>query len=69
VNIVGHVGACGFLPVWGISFLPYFFAKVDDDSGEIIRDEKTGLAIRSKVGEAGELLGKISNHPMRQFDG
>lgn len=68
VNIVGHVGACGFLPVWAADFLPYFFAKVDDASGEILRDGN-GFAIKAAVGEPGELLGQISSHPMRQFDG
>ncbi|CAL8096219.1 unnamed protein product [Orchesella dallaii] len=69
VNIDGKVGAVGFLPVWGLRILPMVLVKVDE-TGEIVRDEKTGLCIRTKANEVGELLGKIvSRNPLRDFQG
>lgn len=70
VNIDGKVGAVGFLPILFYKLLPMVLVRIDDETGEIIRDPKTGLCIRSKPGEVGELLGKIvSRNPMREFQG
>lgn len=69
VNIDGKVGAVGFLPRSVYKLLPMVLVTVDE-TGEVIRDPKTGLCIRSKPGEDGELLGKIvSRNPMRDFQG
>jgi solute carrier family 27 fatty acid transporter 1/4 len=43
---------------------------VDEATGEVMRDSQTGLVLRCKPNEPGELVGKIvSNHPGREFDG
>ncbi len=70
VNIDGKVGAVGFLPILFYKLLPMVLVRVDDQTGELIRNPKTGLCIRSEPGEIGELLGKIvSRNPMREFQG
>jgi len=49
---------------------PITLIRVDEDSGEPIRDPRTGLVKRCKPNEPGELVGKIvANHPVRDFDG
>jgi solute carrier family 27 fatty acid transporter 1/4 len=45
-------------------------AKIDEKTGEIIRDPETGLIVRCKPNEPGELVGKIINeNPIREFHG
>lgn len=52
------------------SVLPTALIKVDDATGEPIRDPETGLCIRCKPGEPGELMAKIvEKHPIRDFQG
>lgn len=69
VNIDNKVGAVGFLP-WYMSWLiPYRLIKVDEATGEPIRD-KGGNVITCKPDEPGELIGKIQrNHPIRDYLG
>lgn len=68
--MVGHVGAIGYLPNLLYPILPIFVARVDLISGELIRNAKTGLLQHVGLGEAGELLGKISDsNPFREFNG
>jgi solute carrier family 27 fatty acid transporter 1/4 len=43
---------------------------VDPDTGEYVRNPKTGLCILCKTGEPGELLAKIDKgNPVRDFHG
>jgi hypothetical protein len=44
--------------------------KVDEETGEILRNPKTGRVIGCKPNESGELIGKIvTNNPLRDFQG
>jgi len=64
------VGSVGFVPRLIYSLLPMALVKVDKNSGELLRDPKTGLAIRCLPNEPGELVGKIiKQHPIRDFQG
>ena len=50
--------------------LPYRLIKVTEDTGEPIRDPKTGWVLTCDAGQAGELIGKIdTRNPIRNFDG
>jgi solute carrier family 27 fatty acid transporter 1/4 len=70
VNYDNTVGAVGVVPPWLEKVYPIALVKVDEETGEIIRDAKTGRLIRCKPGEAGELIGKIvNNSPLRDFKG
>jgi len=70
VNLDSKVGAVGFMPILFSRLFPYRLMKVNEDTGEPIRDPKTGWVITCEAGEAGELIGKIdSKNPMRNFDG
>jgi solute carrier family 27 fatty acid transporter 1/4 len=45
-------------------------AKIDEHTGEPVRDPDTGLVIRCDPGEPGELVGKIIKfHCIRDFQG
>lgn len=69
INIDAKPGCCGFVPRWAYPFLPYRLVKVTED-GEILREPKTGRVISCKVGESGELIGKIyPRDPLRNFEG
>lgn len=49
---------------------PLCLAKCDPDTGELVRDPKTGLAVLAANGEPGQLLGYINDKdPTRRFDG
>jgi solute carrier family 27 fatty acid transporter 1/4 len=70
VNIEGHVGACGYFPLYYYRFMPLYLAKVDEVTGEVIRDPKTGLVMHADIGQPGELMGKITqSNPFREFSG
>lgn len=69
-NFDNTVGAVGFIPPLFKWFLPIILVKVDKESGEILRDPKSGLAIRCGTNEAGELVGLIrKGSPLSDFDG
>jgi len=64
------IGAVGFLPRLLYKMCPTAILKIDDVTGEPIRDPKTGLAIRCEINEPGEFVGCIEkNHPFRDFGG
>ncbi len=70
VNIDNTVGAIGFLPLLLPWVLPIKLIKVDDETGEPIRDPKTGFVTQCLPNEAGELIGKIiKKDPLTSFDG
>ncbi|ODM87394.1 Long-chain fatty acid transport protein 4 [Orchesella cincta] len=67
---IQKTGTCGYIPIWMQPIHPIQLIKIDQLTGEIIRDKKTGLAIKCKDGEPGELIGKIVDSiPMSRFDG
>ena len=74
INIDNIVGACGFLPriwpFWMVElFLPLFLIKVDQETGEPLRDER-GFCINCEPGESGEFVGKIvKGDPVKDFYG
>lgn len=44
--------------------------RVNENTGEILRNPKTGLAIQCKANELGEMVGVIvKGDPLREFDG
>lgn len=75
VNTDNRVGAVGFVPSifkavpWlGERLLPLRLIRVDEATGTPLRDKK-GLCIPCGPNEVGELVGKVHNAPMHQFDG
>jgi hypothetical protein len=69
VNFDNQIGACGFVPILLQKLFPYIIIKLDEN-GEPVRDPKTGLLVKCKHGEPGELIGKIDKgHPFRDFKG
>ncbi|CAA94602.3 long-chain-fatty-acid--CoA ligase [Caenorhabditis elegans] len=71
VNIDGHVGACGFLPISPLTkkMHPVRLIKVDDVTGEAIRTSD-GLCIACNPGESGAMVSTIrKNNPLLQFEG
>lgn len=69
VNTENRVGAIGFLSRIAPFAYPCWLIKVDEETGEPLRNKK-GMAIFCKPGEPGEFVGKImSSHPERTFDG
>ncbi|KAK7082496.1 hypothetical protein SK128_013204 [Halocaridina rubra] len=71
VNMEGKPGCCGFLPVILPHVMPCYLIKVDEETGEPLRDAK-GMCIRCKPGsgESGEFVGVISRRdPVRDFQG
>ncbi|XP_067006240.2 long-chain fatty acid transport protein 1 [Anabrus simplex] len=59
VNIDNTTGAVGFVPRYASSVYPVGLIRVDEDTGEPIRD-KSGLCIRCQPGEPGIFVGKIN---------
>jgi len=64
------VGAVGFIPRALSFILNIHLIKVDKETGEIIRDPNTGLAIHCGPNEPGELVGVIKEgDPIKDFQG
>ncbi|XP_043209142.1 long-chain fatty acid transport protein 1-like [Amphibalanus amphitrite] len=69
VNMEGKMGAVGFVPPLVPWVYPCKLIKVDEDTGEPLRDEN-GLCIKCKADEPGEFVGMmIRNNPVRDFHG
>ncbi len=47
----------GVVPPWLEKVYPVALVKVDENTGDLIRDHSTGRLIRCKPGEVGELIG------------
>ncbi|CAJ1053200.1 long-chain fatty acid transport protein 1-like [Xyrichtys novacula] len=69
INIDGKVGACGFNSRILPSFYPIRLVRVQQESGELLRDSQ-GLCVPCQPGEPGMLVGRINDtDPLRRFDG
>ncbi|XP_037078682.1 long-chain fatty acid transport protein 4-like isoform X1 [Pollicipes pollicipes] len=69
VNMEGKTGAVGFVPPLVPWVYPCKLIRVDEDTGEPIRD-KNGLCVKCEAGEPGEFIGMmIRNNPVRDFHG
>ncbi|KAK6748156.1 hypothetical protein RB195_001029 [Necator americanus] len=71
VNIDGHVGACGFLPISPLTkkMHPVRLIRVDDKTGDVIRSP-SGLCIACNPGESGAMVSTIrKDNPLLQFEG
>ena len=71
-NTVGAIGFTGVIEPQALTdiILPNALVKVDDETGEIIRDSETGFCIQCQPGEPGELIGKIvKGDPAKDFGG
>ncbi|KAK3088224.1 hypothetical protein FSP39_016340 [Pinctada imbricata] len=69
INPDNTVGAVGFTTRLVPSLYPITLIKVDERTGEHIRDRQ-GVCIKAKPGEAGELVGRIvKGDALREFDG
>jgi len=69
INFDGTVGAVGFVSRIAPAVYPVALIKVNEDTGEPIRDEN-GLCIRCQPFEPGMFVGKIiKNDPIRDFHG
>lgn len=69
MNMDGKPGACGFVPVILRHVIPVYLIKVDEETGEPVRD-KNGFCIMCEPGEPGEFVGMIKrNDPLRDFHG
>ena len=58
MNIPGHPGAMGFLPVIAAQVLPIKIFKMDLSTGELMRDSN-GMCIPCAPGEIGQIAGRI----------
>jgi len=68
-NITGQVGSAGFTSVLFPWILPVTLVCVDEETREPLRGPD-GLCVKCKVGEEGELVGRIDKgHPVRDFQG
>jgi len=64
------VGAAGFVPLFIWPFVPAGVIKIDEKTGDIIRDPNTGMGVECDFGEPGEFVGVIrKGDSLRQFDG
>uniref|UniRef100_A0A0N5CAF4 Very long-chain fatty acid transport protein n=1 Tax=Strongyloides papillosus TaxID=174720 RepID=A0A0N5CAF4_STREA len=71
VNIDGHIGACGFLPISPLTsrMHPVRLIKVDETTLDILRGED-GLCIPCKPGETGAMVSTIKpSNPLLIFEG
>ncbi|XP_046376251.2 long-chain fatty acid transport protein 4-like [Haliotis rufescens] len=69
VNFENKVGAVGFTTRIAPFLYPVTLIRVDEDSGEPLRD-RHGMCVHAQPGETGELVGKIvKGNPLREFDG
>ena len=69
MNIDSKPSAVGFSSVLFPFVYPVRLIRVGE-TGEVMRDPDTGLAVLCQPGEPGEFVGKIvKNHPSRSFDG
>ncbi|KAI7686506.1 Long-chain fatty acid transport protein 1 [Sarcoptes scabiei] len=69
INVDNKEGACGFISQIAPCVYPATLIKVDENTGEPIRDNN-GLCVKVKPGEIGQFVGKITNgNPTRAFDG
>ena len=59
INIDSTPGACGFVSEILPSVYPVVIFKVDPETGELVRGPD-GLAVRTKPGEVGQIVGKSS---------
>lgn len=57
-NIANQVGAIGFIPLVLRNLYPVQVIRVDEESGEPLRNAK-GFCIRCNPGETGLLIGKV----------
>ncbi|XP_065323615.1 long-chain fatty acid transport protein 4-like isoform X2 [Gordionus sp. m RMFG-2023] len=70
VNIDNTFGAVGFNSVLFPCFLPITLIKVDSETGEPLRSPHSGLCVKCKPGQPGELVGKIiKSDPVTTFQG
>jgi len=70
VNYDNKLGATGIIPPWLEKVYPIALVRVNKDTGEVVRDPKTGFLVRCEPDEVGELIGKvIVNSPFRDFKG
>ncbi len=69
-NLDSTIGAIGFVPILFPNALPIRLIKVDEDTGNPIRNPKTGFVIQCGVNEPGEIVGRIAKRdPLGGFDG
>ena len=70
VNFSNKLGAVGFISRIFPWLIPSRVVRVNPDTGEFIRDPKTGLCILCRPGEPGELVAQIdARNPVRDFSG
>ena len=69
-NSENKVGALGYSSVILPWVYPVKLVKTDLETGEVIRNPKTGLCECCDFGEVGQLVGRINQtNPARNFDG
>ena len=59
MNLFGHPGAVGFLPVTFPGAFPARIFKLDSSGEELLRGPD-GLCVPCKAGETGQIAGKIN---------
>ncbi|KAM3171271.1 hypothetical protein ACTXT7_016957 [Hymenolepis weldensis] len=66
-NRVGSLGFSSIILPWAY---PVLLVKTDAETGEVLRDPKTGLCQLCDYGEVGQLVGRIKrSSPIRNFEG
>eukprot|EP01135_Chromosphaera_perkinsii_P002993 Nk52_evm15s232 gene=Nk52_evmTU15s232 len=70
-NVMNKVGAVGFMTPLLAPFYPVKLLKYDNETGQLVRDPKTGFCIPCSDNEPGEMVNLINveKDPMLRFDG
>ncbi|BHF67268.1 hypothetical protein SprV_0301029400 [Sparganum proliferum] len=69
-NCENKVGAIGFSSMIIPAAYPVYLVKTDLETGEVLRDPKTGLCQLCSPGEVGQMVGYVKhNSPIRNFEG
>lgn len=60
----------GYTSIVCRTIYPVYLIKTDPETGDVVRDPKTGLCIASEYNEVGQMIGRINRKsPVRNFEG
>lgn len=64
------IGAVGFTPIYLPNLLPIRLIQVNEETGEPIRNPKTGFILTCDTNQVGEVVGRIiKKDPLADFEG
>ncbi|OXA48216.1 Long-chain fatty acid transport protein 4 [Folsomia candida] len=69
-NMDHTIGAVGFTPIYLPNLLPIRLIQVNEETGEPIRNPKTGFILTCDTNQVGEVVGRIiKKDPLADFEG